>query len=186
MTAITYRDLKPGEEITISCREYLPFNKTVMRRASEHSPNNDILDSQLGMLYEDRQSWLQRRWNFKCTCDMCTAPKETREASDARRKMIQTSKEDSRALAKQARFSDAISFHEKIIDMIQKEGLFSFLSEHYELMARLYYVLKDMKNAEKYGKMALENLEEFGGPDIYESMKNVEKLYIIYRILSEL
>jgi hypothetical protein len=46
--------------------------------------------------------------------------------------------------------------------LLAPEELWDMFAEQYENMARIFWMLKDRKNAEKYARMSLKKLEERG------------------------
>ncbi|GAB1317386.1 SET domain-containing protein [Madurella fahalii] len=130
------KDIEEGEEITIS---YLT----------------------LGQPSEERKKNI-KQWGFECTCSLCTASKAEIEASDARRRQIETLREYAIRAFQAGRPYQALRFTRQIINLLPSEELFPMFSEQYENMARIFYVLRDKKNAEKYATMSLEILAEQG------------------------
>jgi hypothetical protein len=57
---------------------------------------------------------------------------------------------------------EALRLTRQVLALLLAEGLFPLYSETYEIMARVFYVLRDMGNAEKYARMALGVLDEQG------------------------
>ena len=96
MAIKAYRDILPGEEITIS---YLL----------------------LGIPFAERQH-LIKRWGFKCTCDLCSLPERERQASDLRRTMISQAEKKIVELAEEYKLDDAVKLAEEIVEMIGEEG----------------------------------------------------------------
>lgn len=56
----------------------------------------------------------------------------------------------------------ALRFTRQVVGLLPAEELFPLYSEQYENMARIFYVLRDMENAEKYANMSLGVLREQG------------------------
>jgi len=50
----------------------------------------------------------------------------------------------------------------QILNLLPQEELFPQYAEHYENMARIYFVLRDQENAVKYAKKSLDVLKEQG------------------------
>src|SRR4051794_39972212 len=109
-----YRSIEPGEEVTIS---YL----------------------NLGLPHPERQSALQR-WNFTCTCSLCTAPISQRTHSDSRRQRILSLSPKQLGLWKEGKHQAAIHVGQKIIDLMREEGLTAQLPDQYVILARLHLV----------------------------------------------
>lgn len=98
MAIKAYRDIQPGEEITVS---YLL----------------------LGMPFTERQHSI-KRWGFACTCDLCSLPDRERQASDLRRTMIARSEKKIVELANKGEIREAIKLAEESVEMIREEGKF--------------------------------------------------------------
>ncbi|KAH8906915.1 SET domain-containing protein [Coniochaeta sp. PMI_546] len=142
MSAVSLRDIEAGEEITISYAEF-------------------------GTMYGQRQHSLLHNWGFRCTCALCTAPSEVLIASDRRRGRIGEIRQEIVELVQAKQFERAISMSKEMIDLVLKEELVAHLGEHYEVLARLYYAVRDAANTEKYARLAIIDLEKYGGEDVY-------------------
>ncbi|KAK4124333.1 SET domain-containing protein [Parathielavia appendiculata] len=130
------RDIPTGEEISIS---YIP----------------------LGQPTPERQRRLHK-WGFTCTCSLCSAPEAEREASDARRREIERLRDDAVRAFQAGRPYTALRLTKQVLALLPAEGLFPLYSEQYENMARIFYVVRDMENAERYANMSLGVLREQG------------------------
>jgi hypothetical protein len=135
-----------------------------------------VKDSEFGLQYPDRQHQLLHRWGFKCTCDLCTAPAEKIIESDNRRKRVREIREEIIQQVHKSKFWAAIKLNEELMDILVEEELVAHLGEHYEILARLYFAAGDRKNAEKYGRLALADLQQYGGPDVYDSIEDLNDL----------
>lgn len=142
MSAMSLRDIEPGEEITISYAEF-------------------------GTMYGQRQHSLLHNWGFRCTCALCTAPPEELLASDRRRERIGYIRQEIVELVHDRQFEKAISLSKEMIDLVLKEELVAHLAEHYEVLARLYYAARDRANTEKYARLAIADLQRYGGEELY-------------------
>lgn len=158
-------------------------------------------DSDFGLTYAERQLALLTRWGFRCTCDMCSAPEAERNASDTRRQRIRTLRTEVLEHVERREFFAAAKVNEEMLALIEQEGLVPHLGEHHEVVARLLYaaVKEDVKSsanargdmmnsgteagrtdlrkeALKYARMAVEEMEAFGGGDVYDSLDSVRLL----------
>lgn len=147
-----YRDIQPGEEITISCKSPFPTHL--------HHPNipSDLL---LGKPHAARQEGL-KRWGFNCTCALCTAPPAIRAAHDTRRNRIAELEPQLNTLYREGKHNAAIAAGEEIVELMLEEGLTSLLPEVYVMLTRLYLVTEQRERAEEAADLALEILEDLG------------------------
>lgn len=73
-------------------------------------------------------------------------------------------------------FHSAINLNEELVGLIVKEHMAPHLGEHYEVLARLYLAATDLKNAKKYARLALVDLEANGGSNVYDSVGELRQL----------
>ncbi|KAK0624985.1 RmlC-like cupin domain-containing protein [Bombardia bombarda] len=139
MTVWSSRDIEPGEEITITY-------------------------SDAGLLHAERQERLQSVWGFKCTCSLCTAPPEVRNASDTRRLEIRNLQEEVLNLAQKGDFPGAVTTVERLFEVIEEEGLTEQMGDLYEIPARLYYHVGKLEKAREFTKLAMHELDGYGAP----------------------
>ncbi|KAK4201685.1 hypothetical protein QBC40DRAFT_338880 [Triangularia verruculosa] len=130
------KTILPGEEITIS---YLTLGKTSSERAH-----------------------LLKRWGFTCSCPLCTSSPEEIAASDHRRKEIAKLQDHAIRAFQANKPYQALRLTRQILPLLPKEELFPLESEQLENMSRIYWVLNDMENAERYAKESLEVLARQG------------------------
>ncbi|KAK3940852.1 hypothetical protein QBC46DRAFT_458638 [Diplogelasinospora grovesii] len=142
MTVWASRDIEPGEEITITY-------------------------SDVGMTYTERQDTLHSIWGFTCSCKLCTSPPDTRRTSDERRLRIRRLRDEVIALAQKGEFKQAVEKCEEVFAVIEEEGLTTHYGGLYEIPARLYYHLGDLQSAERYTRLALQELEGYGVNSTY-------------------
>ncbi|KAG9194295.1 hypothetical protein G6011_04330 [Alternaria panax] len=136
MAIKAYRNIEPGEEITVS---YLL----------------------LGLPSTNRQSLLTR-WGFRCTCDLCSLPSQERKASDLRRTMIAQAEEKIMELAQEYKLDEAISLAEESVQMIKEEGIWSMLTDEYAILAMLWLEKGNEEKADIYGKQTHRLLADLG------------------------
>ncbi|OIW29330.1 SET domain-containing protein [Coniochaeta ligniaria NRRL 30616] len=148
---IAFRDIEPGEEITISYLE-------------------------IGLPFEERQRGLRNRWGFQCTCELCSAAAADTETSDRRRERIRAVRQEVLGYVQRRDFHGAIKLNEELVGLIAKENMAPHLGEHYEVLARLYLAATDLKSAKKYARLALAELEANGGSDVYDSVDELSRL----------
>ncbi|KAK0614604.1 hypothetical protein B0T14DRAFT_570525 [Immersiella caudata] len=137
MRVVATRDIKPGEEITIS---YIPH----------------------GMPSVYRQRNLAN-WSFKCTCNLCTASPSTLAASDARRhKLADLYTQMEASSTSLPQLKALIEEFEAIVD---KEGLEVKRGEYYQGFMMFHHARGDWKGALKYAEASLQRTETFSDPD---------------------
>ncbi|KAK5658433.1 hypothetical protein OQA88_1822 [Cercophora sp. LCS_1] len=137
MTVRTFRDIEAGEEITLSYSDF-------------------------GLTFHERQRILRAKWGFECTCDICSAPPAEIAESDARRDQIN---ELGVAVLKHVENQDlksAIKSHKDMMNAIEEEALAPHMGDYYEVMARLLAGTKNIKEAKKYVRLAIEEFKVAG------------------------
>lgn len=159
-----YRDIEPGEEITIS---YLL----------------------LGQPSDKRQEGL-KRWGFKCSCSLCNAPKHVLATSDTRRNKIIKREVDFNAAWKDKRINAAIRYGEELLKLLEEEDLIPLMTDEYVVLARLHLLNGEPDKAEEYRDLAvtlLGKLGFLGGGDEWKEGKDadgedwtLEKLFQMY------
>ncbi|KAK3377509.1 hypothetical protein B0H63DRAFT_502266 [Podospora didyma] len=138
MSAVATRDIMPGEEITIS---YIPLGMPTPYRAKSLA-----------------------NWGFNCTCGLCSAPAEAREASDQRRERLV---DIFYAMDKvpQSDYQELVDLTREFVDLLQIERLEAKVGEYFQAFMRIYYNIGDADSAMRYAKAALRYAETFGDPE---------------------
>lgn len=102
-------------------------------------------------------------WGFNCTCALCSAPREAREASDYRREhlveifyAIQDESTD---------YDHLVRLTREFIELARAEGLIAKVAEYYAVFMRVYYEAGDLVSAKKYGQAAVRLAEIFYDPE---------------------
>ncbi|KAM0273575.1 hypothetical protein ACHAQH_008238 [Verticillium albo-atrum] len=142
MQVVAYRDIRPGEEITIN---YAP----------------------LGMPHNIRKKYLFDNYGFHCRCSLCQAPPEVRSAADARRMRIVEVRADMRKAHDKGKLADAIKYAEELLGLSEAEGLTPLLHEYHEILASIYLEQLDIPNARKYGQLTLDGWIRFKSVDSF-------------------
>jgi len=163
MRAVAFRDIQPGEEINISCPDppIPPFPLPMLTRRP---------DSDFGLTYKERQNVLLRRWGFRCTCSLCNGTHEDIVASDRRRKRLLDLRQELTAMVSNMDYMKAIEAYPEVMRLVEKEHLAEHMGEHYEVLARFHLAANNRGSAEKYARMALAEIEQFGGSGAYDDM----------------
>ncbi|KAI0427686.1 hypothetical protein F5Y09DRAFT_344401 [Xylaria sp. FL1042] len=133
---VAFRDIKIGEEITIS---YIPLN--------HHR--------------EKRQRDL-RRWGFECKCSLCTASTTEIAASDYRREKIASLQESVMTAIGELDGTTAVHATYEILALVQAEDIPTMVASQYEVLARLFWKAGDTKTATKYAQQSLDTLVDLG------------------------
>ncbi|KAK3386655.1 hypothetical protein B0H63DRAFT_540625 [Podospora didyma] len=152
-TVLAFRDIKPGEEISISYADF-------------------------GLTSQERQRTLLQKWGFKCTCSLCSAHPAEIAASDARRLEIKELGEQVLQHVEKSDFSKAVEVNEKLWNAVSAEKLVSHMGDHFEVMARLCLAAGDRKGAKEYARRALAELNGFyhGAEAEWASVGELEEL----------
>jgi hypothetical protein len=125
------REIRPGEEITIS---YLtPYLQTHQR---EHK--------------------IQSQWGFKCSCNLCTAPKHMQDISDHRLSLIPALEEELNNL-KPSRTATP-STAELLVTLFESEGLIAAAADAYMYASLEYAYIEDKRNAQIWAAKAVEGM----------------------------
>ena len=130
-------------------------------------------DVTFGEVSSERKQNL-RKWGFECTCDLCSAPPDEVAASDERREKIAALKQQAIQAFQAGKVYLSLKLTRQILPLLPKENLFQEMADQYENMSRIYYVMRDRKNATKYAKKSLGVLVEMGYlPWVQEEHVNV-------------
>ncbi|KAK3900050.1 hypothetical protein C8A05DRAFT_46035 [Staphylotrichum tortipilum] len=153
MTIWAARDIKPGEEITITY-------------------------SAAGMTSKERLETLEKVWGFACTCSLCTSSTEELGASDANREEIRSLQEKVIDLAQQGQFRKSVAAAERMFSLIEEEGLTEQMGDMYEVPAQLYYRIGDLYKALEYFRKARHEIDGYGvaGKLGEEKIRELEEL----------
>ncbi|KAK4186272.1 hypothetical protein QBC35DRAFT_554373 [Podospora australis] len=161
MTIWVARDIKAGEEITISY-------------------------AAAGMVSKERQKTLEEVWGFKCQCTLCSAPKDVLEASDERRQKIRKFQAKVPELAQKGEFHSALEAAEEMFELIETEGLTEQMGDMYEIPARIYYHVGNLEKALEYTLKVKHEINGYGFPGKYGEQKLKILDGVLKRIKSEL
>ncbi len=91
--------------------------------------------------------------------------------SDERRKRIHQLKTEVVSRAEAGEHRQAIELSEEFVDLIDKEGLTAHFGDFFEIPAQLYFLVGNMKQAEKYARLALAEVLNYGIPGPIGQMK---------------
>ncbi|KAF2682099.1 SET domain-containing protein [Lentithecium fluviatile CBS 122367] len=148
------RDIKPGEEITIS------YGKVDMK-------------------HSDRQKLYKDGWGFTCTCELCTADAYGIKGSDLRR--IQFGRLRDKLNSVTAETYDAqqiIAWEKQVFEIAEREGFETLIAEDLERIAYVHSGLGAIQEARTWAQKAKDSLVEWtiveGGPD--NELRRVEEL----------
>ncbi|KAM7214565.1 SET domain containing protein [Rhypophila decipiens] len=176
-TVLAFRDISKGEEITISYSEF-------------------------GLTHPERTRLLPLKWNFKCTCSLCTSSPTEIQQSDTRRAKVKALGPQVISQVQSGNFATGIELNKEMVELMHIEGLVPHRGEHWEVMARLLLAEANglatrartagkegqslrgrsralVKEAKGYLGLAIEEIEEFGGSwgsDEVEGEEKIEEL----------
>ena len=166
-----FRDIEPGEEITISCTWVRMKTSDTLtspdpgidRILADLSPNilawADIPHTDTS---EERKTKLDA-WEFTCSCDLCAAPKAQVAASDKRRKRLAQGVDLMVAALQRGDVRGGINTLREALKVLEEEGLEPLSGEVYEGLARIYWAVGDKKAARKFAIKAVDYSADFGG-----------------------
>lgn len=153
LEVFSVRDIKAGEEITISCKficcMYLPLNllPSYLQDVSDTDPE---LPSQIRM-------WvLKSRWNFDCNCHVCAGAGDKKQRSDEHLVQIEALKkklqeeEEAGSGSPQSTLDHATN----LLRLYDQEGLFVQKAEYHEMAAYAASNLGDLDAAVSHAKDA--------------------------------
>ncbi|WQF81251.1 Putative SET domain-containing protein [Colletotrichum destructivum] len=142
LEVVAYKDIQPGEEVSISY-------------------------SMLNMLSDDRKRTLQE-WGFNCTCALCGSPAADIAASDARRARLQqilARLTDDTATGPSLSAAAIGELTAEMDGVVEREGLAAQAGEFYGMVARAYARAGEAGAGARYARMAVEGMERFAGYD---------------------
>ncbi|KAI6360053.1 hypothetical protein MCOR25_006860 [Pyricularia grisea] len=128
------------------------------------------------MDFQERQAQLHNTWGFKCTCAACTAPESSRAVSDQRRKDIKAKSEELTDSIDNADAPVAVRLSLEILDLLASEDLPSLFAEQYEILARIFHMIRYKKKAVKYAEMALKVLDIYGSLNEDDELQSLKAL----------
>jgi hypothetical protein len=171
MEVVALRDIRAREEITHSCKLSRPVIDAMMGSLE--------LDAPLGYSYAERKTVLQA-WGFRCTCALCSAPREERELSDRRRERI---------LEIHQTLGQASGLSERRVDelvleatrLIELEELHPQLVEYNQQFAKAYLMTGNLRRARELIVEADKMWQLYGG----EEHENVDGMRELWRTLEE-
>ncbi|SPO05554.1 uncharacterized protein DNG_08241 [Cephalotrichum gorgonifer] len=132
-----FRDIMPGEEITIS---YIPLQQPT----------------------PSRQALLRKNWNFTCTCPLCTSPPSTLSANDALRRKLQGVEADAIS-AIRARDLPAAMDNLRVLEAgFVAEGLWPLLQDIYQVLATVCWAMGKREDAVGYLQRKLDMRDGYG------------------------
>jgi len=134
-TTVAVRDIRPGEELTIS-----------------------YIDSTL--LREERQKLLQT-WGFNCTCAACSADKDAARRSDARLLRIAELKDELENVTSTAVTPETGA---ELVALHREERLDLYISKAYTRAALNFALFAKEAEAKEYAALAVEALKREWGP----------------------
>ncbi|KAF2708047.1 SET domain-containing protein [Pleomassaria siparia CBS 279.74] len=143
----TVRDIKPGEEITISYLSHYLDSTERTRRMHDH-------------------------WGFKCTCHLCSSSKYQITASDDRLRRIRRLE----ILIYQAHSgaggsTDSVSLAEELISLYREEGLDGALARAYDNLVAAHANRGDANKAKEIARLGVQAANLWPGPTSVEGLR---------------
>lgn len=182
MTAMAIRDIKAGEELSISCEFSTTTHQPRTSLPSVTIPaTKQILDSELGLTHSERQSFLRSRWGFTCTCPLCTASPSAVIASDTRREEIRQIRDKVLALVHEREFKRAVGLYVEMLEIMDEEEMVAARGDHCAIVARMYGAVREWVEMEKWAGMAVEEMRLFGGEEVFEEVVEMEEMVRVAR-----
>jgi hypothetical protein len=136
------RDIKEGEEITISCTSTtLHSSKVTELIATDTSPLEPVVT---------RQHHLQSGFHFTCTCPRCTSPSE----SDLTLPLLHSRHETHHDWSDDSVGTPELA--EQLLQLHRDEGLEGFMDLAYGFAALAYSAVGDEEGAREYAEKAKE------------------------------
>lgn len=166
-----FRDIHPGEEITISCK-LLPAPLPTLTLHREAKPPEDI---PLQEPSEDRKALLQKNWGFTCTCPLCTAPPSQLSADDARRSALKGLEEEAIAAihARDLPFAkDALT---RLAESFAAEGMWPLLQDIYHVLATVCWVMGQQDEAVGYVERKLDVRDDYARLEVGDRTAELEE-----------
>jgi hypothetical protein len=114
------------------------------------------------------------KWDFTCTCDLCTIPLAERRVSDQRRLQLLDIHEELTSLKlDEAQLDERIEQIEYILEM---EEIWPLRCEYYMVAARAYIQTGLLERARRYLAMSEEAYIAFGGEN-HDEVEQVAELW---------
>lgn len=148
------RDIKPGEEISIS------YGK-------------------IDMKHSERQALYKQAWGFTCTCELCSADVYAIKGSDQRRIQFGRLREKLDAVtAENYDAQQVLGWEKQVLELSAREGFDVLIAEDYERLAYVHSGLGSVGEARSWARKAKQSLVEWtiveGGPD--NELRRVDEL----------
>ena len=165
MVVWSSRDIKPGDEITISCRE-IRGEVLLLRRIAD-----SLTDLHTGFTYAERQKTTADLWGFECKCPICSRSIEDRIASDNRRKLIRSLRGEIVHAINSGNFTRAVEIDEELLDLVEMEGMMPHYGDYFEIAAQLHNIVGNLSKAHNYTEMIVDELQRYGWPGVDDAAK---------------
>lgn len=174
MEVLAYRDISPGEEITINCMPSpSPASTAVITRPLRLTPSPDAY---LGMPHKERQKFLRETWSFTCTCPLCTSPSSLVGESDTRRRAVATKRRELADARREGSHADAVQVAGEAAALCEEEGLDALVPEFWGSMAEGYLGMDKVDEALVWAGKTVDRWRTFRGVDS-EAFGDAEGLF---------
>jgi hypothetical protein len=73
-------------------------------------------------------------------------------------------------------YMQAVDAYGEVMDLVRREALAEHMGEHYEVLARFHMAANNRGSAEKYARLALRELEEYGEAEGEEARNELKEI----------
>ncbi|OAA59566.1 SET domain protein [Niveomyces insectorum RCEF 264] len=137
---VAYRDIQPGEEITISY-------------------------AQLTLSRTERRAFVHDNYHFNCTCTLCRADPDAMTASEDRRRDMRKLQATLGSATRSGQYAQALDAAEQLLATTAAEGVTPLLAEMYDILGSIHLDLNHFATAARYGQQALAAWERLDSVD---------------------
>jgi hypothetical protein len=140
-----------------------------------------FLDIGSSFTSEQRRLRLEK-WGFNCTCQLCTAPEESRIAHDQHLTSLLDHKNSLRDALRKRDANAAIDLLKRNIELLAEAESASLRIEPYGSLSRIYWAMGDKDNAEMYAHMALDLAEKYEFLEVRNRTKDIRNVLEMFSI----
>ena len=157
MEVISYKNIEPDEELSLSCQ-----SPPLHTQQASHSFSPLLTDTPLNILSTDRQKML-KFWGFTCTCALCRNTQATNTSDRQRLKVQELLTELDDSVNHTHEKVGAVTAEVEVL--VGKEGMVAQIGDLYGIIADVYLAMGDLGLAGIYGELAVELLRHYAGFD---------------------
>lgn len=139
-------------------------------------------DTPLELSRDQRRKDLKHNWGIDCECSLCRGTEiEILDSEGRRRHMGELGQTLSEA-KQNGFYKDAAQIAKDLLQFSEWESIPLLEPEHHDTLAELYFLDKDIVNAVKYARMAMDGWVRFGSVDDTE----VERARVFLKKVEEM